>query len=134
MVICVLCHSVPEGPGKRVVLRTSLSIVPVPEVTAYLFTVLTNYARPLISLYFDKKYEVKTPNQWCPKQGIPFSKSQGVSHVLMITAQSVRYPIHLLISANSRVIVSGPPCPMLLGDSVHHHHHSIHLALILWAL
>ena len=45
----------------------------------------------------------------------------------MITAQSVRYPAHLFICASVRVIISGPQCPMLLGDSVHHYLHSVHL-------
>ena len=118
--------TVPEGSGKPVMFRTALTIVLELEVKVYRFTVLTNDAQPLTSLYCDKNYKVKTSDHWCLKQRVPFSKSHGAPHVLMITAQSVQYPMHLLNCAIARVAVSGPQCLMLFGESVYHYLHSIH--------
>ena len=50
------------------------SIVPKLQV---LLTVPTNDEQPSTSLYCDKNYEVKAPNQWDLKQGVPFSESNS---------------------------------------------------------
>jgi hypothetical protein len=117
---------VPGVSGKRVVLRTGLNIVPELQVTVYHLTVLPNDVQPLTSLYCDENHEVKTASQWCLKRGITFSKSHSATHAPMITAQSVRYPVYLLICANARITLSGLQCPMLLGDGMHHHLYSIY--------
>lgn len=117
----------PGVSGKRVVSRTGLKIVPELQVTVYpLLTVLPNDVQPLTRLYCDEHYEVKTASQWCLTRGVTFSKSHGATHAPMITAQSIRYHVYLLICANARTILSGLQCPMLLGDSMHHYLCSIH--------
>ena len=118
---------VPGVSGKRVVSRTGLNIVPELQVTVYpLLTILPNDVQPLTRLYCDEHYEVKTASQWCLIRGVTFSKSHGATHAPMITAQSIRYPVYLLICANARIILSGLQCPMLLGDGMHHYLYSIY--------